>query len=128
MGKQAQAEAPHLQAQKKVPTYDWLAAAGILPSNTTTYPLSQIQDALTKAYGAVPYVRVIPIEHIDFATDWRDRAHSSAAAVHRATGRSSRRVSCCSTIRTRRTLTKCTLASLVLRPLSRQATRSVGFF
>lgn len=43
----------------KYPTYDWLSAANIVPSNTTTYKLSQIQDALTKASGALPYVRLL---------------------------------------------------------------------
>lgn len=42
----------------KYPTFDWLSAASIVPSNTTTYKLSQIQDALTKASGALPYVRL----------------------------------------------------------------------
>ena len=32
-------------------TYDWLTAAGIVPSCTTTYTLSAIQTALTNAYG-----------------------------------------------------------------------------
>ena len=43
-------------AYKKYPTYEWLSAAGIVPSNTTTYSLSAIQDALTKASGAIPYI------------------------------------------------------------------------
>ncbi|KAG0707518.1 ribonuclease T2 [Suillus ampliporus] len=38
------------------PTYDMLAAAGILPSNTTTYTLSQITNALYSQTGAVPYL------------------------------------------------------------------------
>ena len=41
---------------KRNPTYDWLAKAGITPSNTTKYTLSNMQDALTKEYGAVPYI------------------------------------------------------------------------
>lgn len=43
-------------AFKKYPTYDWLEAAGITPSNSTTYSLSAIADALTKASGAIPYI------------------------------------------------------------------------
>lgn len=43
-------------AYKKYPTYDWLAAAGITPSNTTTYSLSAISAALTEASGAIPYL------------------------------------------------------------------------
>jgi ribonuclease T2 len=38
------------------PTYDWLAAKGIKPSNSTGYSLSEIQGVLAEAYGAVPYV------------------------------------------------------------------------
>ncbi|KAL7782873.1 ribonuclease T2 [Trichoderma afarasin] len=34
-----------------LPSYDWLAAAGILPSSTTTYTLAAIQDALTSHFG-----------------------------------------------------------------------------
>lgn len=38
------------------PTYKWLAAANITPSNSTTYDLSDIQNALQQASGAVPYL------------------------------------------------------------------------
>lgn len=38
------------------PTYNMLASAGILPSNTTTYTLSQITNALYSQIGAVPYL------------------------------------------------------------------------
>jgi ribonuclease T2 len=41
---------------KRNPTYDWLAKAGITPSNSTTYTLSDMQDALTAEFGAVPYI------------------------------------------------------------------------
>jgi ribonuclease T2 len=41
---------------KRNPTYDWLAKAGITPSNSTTYTLSDMQDALTEEYGAIPYI------------------------------------------------------------------------
>lgn len=41
---------------RTVPTYSWLEAAGIVPSNTTTYNLGDIQATLTKAFGAVPYL------------------------------------------------------------------------
>ncbi|KAF2152265.1 ribonuclease T2 [Myriangium duriaei CBS 260.36] len=41
---------------RRRPTYDWLAAAGIRPSNSTTYSLSDMQAALRKGYGALPYV------------------------------------------------------------------------
>ena len=41
---------------ERVPTYKWLEDAGITPSNKTQYSLKDIQGALTKAYGAQPYV------------------------------------------------------------------------
>jgi len=41
---------------QRLPTYGWLAAAGIFPSNTTTYTLSDMQAALTSGFGAVPYI------------------------------------------------------------------------
>ena len=41
---------------RRLPTYGWLNQAGIKPSNTTTYSIGQFQDALTKGYGALPYI------------------------------------------------------------------------
>ncbi|GME41503.1 Ribonuclease T2 [Neofusicoccum parvum] len=41
---------------RRLPTFTWLADAGITPSNSTTYTLADIQDALTDAYGAKPYI------------------------------------------------------------------------
>ncbi|KAJ4164598.1 hypothetical protein LMH87_006266 [Akanthomyces muscarius] len=41
---------------KDLPTWHWLADAGIKPSNTTGYTLSNIQTALKKGYGKVPYL------------------------------------------------------------------------
>lgn len=41
---------------QRLPTYGWLSQAGIRPSNSTTVSLSDLQDALTKAYGALPYI------------------------------------------------------------------------
>jgi ribonuclease T2 len=40
----------------RLPTYDWLAAKSITPSNTTGYTLADIQSALAARHGAVPYV------------------------------------------------------------------------
>lgn len=40
----------------RLPTWDWLAASDIVPSNTTTYTLSDLEDALSSEYGAVPYL------------------------------------------------------------------------
>ncbi|PWN46602.1 ribonuclease T2 [Violaceomyces palustris] len=41
---------------RKLPTYRWLEEAGIVPSNTTTYTLAEIEGALSKKHGGVPYV------------------------------------------------------------------------
>lgn len=41
---------------KRLPTYDWLADAGITPSNTTNYTLTDLTWALSKRYGAPPYL------------------------------------------------------------------------
>jgi len=41
------------------PTYDMLAAYSIVPSNKTTYTLSQLQSALKAQTGAVPYLGCI---------------------------------------------------------------------
>ena len=41
----------------RLPTWDWLAKHDIHPSNSTTYSLSDIEDALTQEYsGQTPYV------------------------------------------------------------------------
>ncbi|KAI0275044.1 ribonuclease T2 [Gloeopeniophorella convolvens] len=45
-----------VRAFKQFPTYDMLAAAGIVPSNTTTYKLSDIQNALKAQSGGIPYL------------------------------------------------------------------------
>ncbi|TFK56687.1 ribonuclease T2 [Heliocybe sulcata] len=45
-----------IRAFKMYPTYDMLAAAGITPSNKTTYSLSQLQNALRSQVGATPYL------------------------------------------------------------------------
>ncbi|KAJ3477064.1 hypothetical protein NLI96_g10720 [Meripilus lineatus] len=39
---------------KSLPTYDWLAAAGITPSTTATYTLSTLTSALKSASGFTP--------------------------------------------------------------------------
>jgi len=41
---------------KRLPTWGWLAQAGIKPTNSTGYSLADIQAALTRGYGYVPYV------------------------------------------------------------------------
>ncbi|KAI5208168.1 ribonuclease T2 [Aureobasidium subglaciale] len=45
-----------IQYYRRLPTWGWLAQAGIKPSNTTTYSLSQFQTALNSSYGALPYI------------------------------------------------------------------------
>ena len=37
-------------------TYQWLADNDIVPSNSTTYTLSDFEQALSSEYGATPYV------------------------------------------------------------------------
>lgn len=41
---------------RTLPTWGWLSAADIRPSNTTSYTLSDIQDALTHGFGVIPFV------------------------------------------------------------------------
>lgn len=41
---------------KSLSTWTWLASAGIRPSNTTSYSLSDIQGALTDGFGHMPFV------------------------------------------------------------------------
>ncbi|GBE77679.1 ribonuclease T2 [Sparassis latifolia] len=45
-----------IRAFQRYPTYTMLAAAGIYPSNTTTYSLASIQSALYSQTGGVPYL------------------------------------------------------------------------
>ncbi|KAI0639556.1 ribonuclease T2 [Trametes polyzona] len=45
-----------VRAFKMYPTWEMLAASGILPSNRTTYSLNQIQSALKAQTGAIPYL------------------------------------------------------------------------
>ncbi|KAH8119879.1 ribonuclease T2 [Phellopilus nigrolimitatus] len=45
-----------IRAFHMYPTYDILAAAGITPSNTTTYTLAQIQNAIKAQTGALPFI------------------------------------------------------------------------
>ncbi|TVY35747.1 Ribonuclease T2-like 1-A [Lachnellula subtilissima] len=39
-----------------LPTWTWLGAQGIYPSNSTTYSLTDFQSALVKGFGALPYI------------------------------------------------------------------------
>jgi ribonuclease T2 len=41
---------------KVLPTWGWLSASDIRPSNETSYSLSNIQAALTHGYGVVPFI------------------------------------------------------------------------
>ncbi|WPH03937.1 ribonuclease T2 [Acrodontium crateriforme] len=40
----------------RLPTWGWLGAHGIYPSNSTTYTLSHMESALKQEYGALPYL------------------------------------------------------------------------
>src|SRR5436305_7712708 len=43
----------------RLPTYDWLAKKGITPSNTTTYTLSDMQNALAAEFGIFQIIRIV---------------------------------------------------------------------
>ncbi|KAF8922066.1 ribonuclease T2 [Mucidula mucida] len=45
-----------IRAFHQYPTFDILAASGIVPSNTTSYTLDQIQTAIVMQTGAIPYL------------------------------------------------------------------------
>ncbi|KAJ6503318.1 ribonuclease T2-like protein [Mycena vitilis] len=45
-----------IRAYKQYPTFDMLASFGILPSNTTSYSLGKIQNALKSQTAGLPYV------------------------------------------------------------------------
>jgi ribonuclease T2 len=45
-----------IRAYHQYPTYDMLAAGGIVPSNTTSYNLTQIQNTLKAQTGSLPYL------------------------------------------------------------------------
>jgi ribonuclease T2 len=45
-----------VQYYANLPTYGWLSAAGIRPSNATRVSLTDLQSALTKGFGALPYI------------------------------------------------------------------------
>jgi ribonuclease T2 len=41
---------------QRLPTWGWLSAANIRPSNSTNYTLSDFQSALKEGYGALPFL------------------------------------------------------------------------
>ena len=45
-----------IRAFRMFPTFNMLAAYGIVPSNETTYTLSQLENALIQQTGALPYL------------------------------------------------------------------------
>ena len=45
-----------ISLNRRAPTGSWLARASILPSNTTTYTLSDIQTSLSTHHGGLPYL------------------------------------------------------------------------
>jgi hypothetical protein len=83
-----------VRAQIQYPTYTWLSNAGITPSNSTGYNLTSIQSVLTKASGAVPYVRIGDCDHVLYIIT--DAPISSAATA--PPSRSFPRVSCSVTL------------------------------
>lgn len=86
------------KAWLKYPTYDWLAAADIVPSNSTTYKLSDMQDALKSKTGALPYLgchnKVLsevwyyshslgPVQNLDFhAVDTTTKTTCPESGIH----------------------------------------------
>jgi len=46
-----------VELDKKLPTYDYLAGCGIIPTNETTYSISAIEQCLTEAFdGYLPHI------------------------------------------------------------------------
>ena len=41
---------------RQLPTWSWLAAKGIRPSNASAYSLTDLQSALSTGFGALPYI------------------------------------------------------------------------
>ncbi|KAK7750816.1 hypothetical protein SLS62_007215 [Diatrype stigma] len=41
---------------EKLPTWEWLAAGGVRPSNATAHSLADIQAALVTKFGTLPYI------------------------------------------------------------------------
>jgi ribonuclease T2 len=41
---------------KRFPSFDWLKAADITPSNTTTYTYADIRDTLFEKTGGIPFI------------------------------------------------------------------------
>ncbi|KAI5476532.1 ribonuclease T2 [Pseudohyphozyma bogoriensis] len=59
-----------IRAFKNYPSFRILAAAGIVPSNTTTYSLSDIQAAFKNQIGALPYFGCSGPNHTVFDEIW----------------------------------------------------------
>lgn len=72
-----------MRAEIQYPTYQWLANASIVPSNTTGYSLAQIEGTLTKASGAVPYVR-LSLLHLFYMDRPFQRGHTPGDAAIKA--------------------------------------------
>ncbi|CAH0049616.1 unnamed protein product [Clonostachys solani] len=45
-----------IRYHRTLPTYDWLSAAGIKPSNRTSYSVAKIQKVLSDSYGQPPFI------------------------------------------------------------------------
>jgi ribonuclease T2 len=59
-----------VRAYQQFPTYDFLASAGILPSNKTAYALADIQQAIASQTGAVPYLGCSGANHTQLSEVW----------------------------------------------------------
>jgi ribonuclease T2 len=49
---------------------DRVISAGIVPSNTTTYPLASIQNAIMSQTGAMPYLGCSGVNHTVLSEVW----------------------------------------------------------
>jgi ribonuclease T2 len=49
---------------------DLSISAGIVPSNTTTYPLASIQNAIMSQTGAMPYLGCSGVNHTVLSEIW----------------------------------------------------------
>jgi ribonuclease T2 len=67
-----------IRAFKMFPTYDFLASAGIVPSNTTAYKLADIQGAIYRQTGALPYLGCAGKNHTVLDEVWYYGQHVSS--------------------------------------------------
>jgi ribonuclease T2 len=73
-----------------LPTYDWLADAGIVPSNTTRYSLTDLQSALKNRFGALPYIGCSGPRYSSIVANSTDKGYTNVDEVwyyHHVLGR-----------------------------------------